>query len=256
MPATATQADLHDLQIAPDNVAFITVYNLIRCDLTTVGGARNGVIVDAAVQEVDMKTGLVRWEWHSLDHVGVQESHVPVPTKAAAVGLVSPQLDRPRARRRPPDLRAQHLGRLPAAGRQRRNPVAPRRHQEQLHDGSRKRNRVAARRPHATPTARSPSSTTARTRASTTSRAACASRSTRPPTPPAWCTPTRTPAEPLLADSQGNVQTLPNENLVIGWGSTPSVSELLPTARSCSTRTSRRAPPPTGPSASPGAGTR
>ena len=36
-----------------------------------VGGARNGVIVDTAVQEIDMKTGLVRWEWHSLDHVGV-----------------------------------------------------------------------------------------------------------------------------------------------------------------------------------------
>jgi hypothetical protein len=76
------EADLHDFQIAPDNVAYLTVYNVMRCDLSPVGGKRNGVIVDTAVQEVDMKTGLVRWEWHSLDHVGVNESHAPVPTTA------------------------------------------------------------------------------------------------------------------------------------------------------------------------------
>jgi hypothetical protein len=33
------------------------------------------------VQEIDMKTGLVRWEWHSIDHVGVSESETPTPTK-------------------------------------------------------------------------------------------------------------------------------------------------------------------------------
>jgi Arylsulfotransferase (ASST) len=75
------QADLHDFQLAGDHVAYITAYNPIRCDLTSVGGPRNGTIVDTAVQEIDMKTGLVRWEWHSLDHVGVSESHAPVPPK-------------------------------------------------------------------------------------------------------------------------------------------------------------------------------
>jgi hypothetical protein len=79
------QADLHDFQLAPDNVAYITVYNPIRCDLTPVNGPRNGTIVDTAVQEVDMKTGLVRWEWHSLDHVGVNESHATVPSKEKPV---------------------------------------------------------------------------------------------------------------------------------------------------------------------------
>jgi hypothetical protein len=79
------QADLHDFQLAPNNVAYITVYNPIRCDLTPVNGPRNGTIVDTAVQEVDMKTGLVRWEWHSLDHVGVSESHATVPSKEKPV---------------------------------------------------------------------------------------------------------------------------------------------------------------------------
>jgi hypothetical protein len=75
------QADLHDFQLAGDQVAYITVYNPMRCDLTPIDGPRNGTVVDTAVQEIDVKTGLVRWEWHSLDHVGVGESHAPVPDK-------------------------------------------------------------------------------------------------------------------------------------------------------------------------------
>ncbi len=69
------QADLHEFQIEPHGVAFITAYNPIRCNLSSAeGGPKNGVILDAAIQEIDMKTGLVRWEWHALDHVAVSES--------------------------------------------------------------------------------------------------------------------------------------------------------------------------------------
>jgi Arylsulfotransferase (ASST) len=74
-------ADLHDFQIAPHDISYTTAFNAIRCDLSSVGGARNGVILDTAVQEIDMKTGLVRWEWHSLDHVAVSESETSTPTK-------------------------------------------------------------------------------------------------------------------------------------------------------------------------------
>ena len=73
-------ADLHDFQLVPDGIAYITAYNPIRCDLTSVKGVRDGAIEDAAVQEIDMKTGLVRWEWHSLDHIGAAESEVETPT--------------------------------------------------------------------------------------------------------------------------------------------------------------------------------
>jgi Arylsulfotransferase (ASST) len=75
------QADLHDFQIAPHDVSYTTAFNAIRCDLTPVEGVRDGVILDTAVQEIDMKTGLVRWEWHSLDHVGASESETSTPTK-------------------------------------------------------------------------------------------------------------------------------------------------------------------------------
>ncbi len=68
------RADLHDFQIAPHDVAYITAFNPIRCNLAPLQGARDGAIVDTAIQEIDIKTGLVRWEWHSLDHVAASES--------------------------------------------------------------------------------------------------------------------------------------------------------------------------------------
>ncbi len=73
------QADLHDFQITPSDTAYITAYNPIRCDLSPAGGPRNGAIIDTAVQAIDMRTGLVRWEWHSLDHVDVNESETSPP---------------------------------------------------------------------------------------------------------------------------------------------------------------------------------
>jgi hypothetical protein len=76
------QADLHDFQIAPHDISYTTAFNAIRCNLSSVDGARDGVILDTAVQEIDMKTGLVRWEWHSLDHVAASESETPAPTSA------------------------------------------------------------------------------------------------------------------------------------------------------------------------------
>jgi hypothetical protein len=75
------QADLHDFQIAPRGVAYTTAYNAIRCDLSSAEGERDGTILDTAVQEIDMRSGLVRWEWHSLDHVGVAESETSPPKR-------------------------------------------------------------------------------------------------------------------------------------------------------------------------------
>ncbi len=77
------KADLHDFRLAGDDVAYITAFNPIRCDLTSIGGSRAGTITDTAIQEIDMKSGLVRWEWHSLDHVAAAESEVEAPTGSA-----------------------------------------------------------------------------------------------------------------------------------------------------------------------------
>ena len=72
------QPDLHSFQITPQGTAFTTVYDAIRCNLRAYGGPADGAVADTLLQELDLKTGLVRFEWHSLDHVALGDSYVPV----------------------------------------------------------------------------------------------------------------------------------------------------------------------------------
>lgn len=70
------QPDLHEFQITPQGTALITVYDGIDCDLSALGGPREGAVADTLMQEIDLKTGLVMYEWHSLDHVALGDSYV------------------------------------------------------------------------------------------------------------------------------------------------------------------------------------
>jgi hypothetical protein len=69
------QPDLHEFQITPRDTAWTTVYDAIDCDLSSVGGSRDGAVADTLLQEIDLKTGLVMYEWHSLDHVPLTNSY-------------------------------------------------------------------------------------------------------------------------------------------------------------------------------------
>jgi len=69
------QPDLHEFLITPQGTGLITVYDAIDCDLSAAGGPRDGAVADTLVQEIDMRTGLVMYEWHSLDHVPLQSSY-------------------------------------------------------------------------------------------------------------------------------------------------------------------------------------
>jgi len=69
------QPDLHEFQITPQGTALITVYDAIDCNLSSVGGPSRGAVADTLLQEVDLRTGLVMYEWHSLDHVPLQSSY-------------------------------------------------------------------------------------------------------------------------------------------------------------------------------------
>jgi hypothetical protein len=69
------EADLHELQLTPDGRALITAYEPVMCDLSSVGGAAHGGVTDGVLQEIDVKTGLVMFEWTSLDHVALSESY-------------------------------------------------------------------------------------------------------------------------------------------------------------------------------------
>jgi hypothetical protein len=71
------KADLHDFHLTPLQTAVLTVFDPINCDLSAVGGPSHGAATDSIFQETDLRTGLVRREWHSLDHVGLSDSYSP-----------------------------------------------------------------------------------------------------------------------------------------------------------------------------------
>jgi hypothetical protein len=72
-------ADLHEVRITPQGTAWIDMFDPIHMNLTSAGGEANGVLTDSVVQEIDIKTGLVMWEWHALGHVALSESNNPAP---------------------------------------------------------------------------------------------------------------------------------------------------------------------------------
>jgi hypothetical protein len=73
------RADLHETRITPAGTAWIDVFDPIEMNLSRVHGSANGVLTDSIVQEIDIKTGLVMWEWHTLGHIPLADSHNPVP---------------------------------------------------------------------------------------------------------------------------------------------------------------------------------
>jgi Arylsulfotransferase (ASST) len=72
------QPDLHAFEITANGAALFTVYDAIRCNLSAYGGPADGALADTLFQEIDLRTGLVRSEWHALDHVALTDSYMPV----------------------------------------------------------------------------------------------------------------------------------------------------------------------------------
>ncbi len=68
-------ADLHDFHITSQGTAVLTVFDPLDCNLSSLGGPAAGAATDAIFQELDLATGLVRREWHSLDHVSLADSY-------------------------------------------------------------------------------------------------------------------------------------------------------------------------------------
>jgi len=72
-------ADLHEIRLTPAGTAWIDAFEPISMNLSSVHGLADGVLSDSVVQEIDIKTGLVMWEWHALGHIPVSESNNPAP---------------------------------------------------------------------------------------------------------------------------------------------------------------------------------
>ena len=65
--ANGLAADLHEFVITPQGTALMIAYD-------TVQPAR-GKVTQAVVQEVEIDTGLVLFEWHSVGHIATTESY-------------------------------------------------------------------------------------------------------------------------------------------------------------------------------------
>ena len=68
-PGNGYKADIHEFQMTPRNTALVLSYVGVNQDLTSVGGLKNGRLLDNVVQEIDIKTGAVLFEWHSAGNV-------------------------------------------------------------------------------------------------------------------------------------------------------------------------------------------
>ncbi len=70
------EGDHHEFLISPQDTALFDIYHKVPMDLSAIGGEKDATVLDGIVQEVDIESGEVLFEWHSLEHVGLEESYV------------------------------------------------------------------------------------------------------------------------------------------------------------------------------------
>lgn len=81
-PDGKKRMDFHEFTITPRNTALLISYKPVRGSTTSVkGGARNDLIMRNLIQEVDIKTNEVLWEWDSTKAVSPSESYLPLPSR-------------------------------------------------------------------------------------------------------------------------------------------------------------------------------
>jgi hypothetical protein len=71
--------DLHEFLITPEDTALLVAYAKRRWDLSPIGGPKESMVWEGIVQEVNIQSGEVIFEWHSLEHIGIEESYIEVP---------------------------------------------------------------------------------------------------------------------------------------------------------------------------------
>jgi EmrB/QacA subfamily drug resistance transporter len=67
------QVTIHELQIIGDK-AWVTANKNIPMNLSAYGGPYNGALIDSAVQEYDLKTGKLLYNWDALKHISLGDS--------------------------------------------------------------------------------------------------------------------------------------------------------------------------------------
>ena len=75
-------ADGHEFLITPWNTALILADTVATANLTSIGGPADQTVIDGIVQEIDISTGKVLFQWNSAGHVPYRDSEGPRPVSA------------------------------------------------------------------------------------------------------------------------------------------------------------------------------
>jgi hypothetical protein len=220
------RADMHDFLVTPQGTALLLIYDPLRADLSSIGGPRDGEVMDTAVQELDIRTGLVLFEWHSLGSVGVDESYAGKPQTGVPYDyfhLNSVDVDSDgnllisarntwaiyKINRKTGHIMWRLGGKRSSFEMGRGTRFAYQHDARRQPDGT-----ITLFDNGADPAVKEQSRAIALKLDTQTMRATLARE---------WTHPGR-----LLAGSQGNMQTLPNGDRFVGWGAQPNVTEFNP----------------------------
>jgi hypothetical protein len=75
--------DGHEFLITPQNTALVLSYTTATANLTSIGGPDDQTVINGVVQEIDIATGKVIFQWNSAEHVPFAQSEQPLPASAS-----------------------------------------------------------------------------------------------------------------------------------------------------------------------------
>jgi hypothetical protein len=215
-------ADLHELLLTPRNTALVTAKETRTMDLTSIGGRKRWPVIGSVVQELEIPSARVLFEWRSLDHVALAESHQKIGPKYDYFHVNSIAIDFDgnlivsarntwavyKISRRTGEV-LWRLGGKKSDFAMGKGTRFAWQHDARAHDGGRL---ISVFDDGAAPAVESQSRALLITLDTKRMRASLARRYTHHP--------------PLLARYTGSAQLLPNGNVLVGWGSQPYFTEF------------------------------
>jgi hypothetical protein len=79
------KGDLHEFRFTPQGTALITVYDVQEVDLSSLG-KRMGPIWDCLIQEIDIETGDLVFEWRASKHLNIADTYRGIGDEGEAGG--------------------------------------------------------------------------------------------------------------------------------------------------------------------------
>ncbi|KAI1327030.1 Arylsulfotransferase-domain-containing protein [Xylariaceae sp. FL0255] len=68
------RGDLHEFAITEHGTVMFTVYDSVPADLSSLGGPERGWVLDCHIQEIDIETGKLIFDWSVFEHVAIDNT--------------------------------------------------------------------------------------------------------------------------------------------------------------------------------------